>query len=587
MAGMVANYTQLKRFVAVGVALWFLMLFGLSRMFLSSESDSEHVGKSLEQVLGRIATAGEKQQFKTAMDKIEKLQQQNDILQRRLQDLRNPALQRPVAEIGHAAADGGEYLVPSKEFEYSRRKLENGIVEFWRYASTHLKDLYETKDSNAAKALAKQMLDFMGEHKGVILADINNLESAAGITEWKLQKSLEMTRIVQNRLKNLQNPRNCAEARRLRCSINKACGLGCQLHHATYCLIAGYALNRTVILESKGWRYSKKGWESVFLPLTKTCKSSDIGTPRAWRDDPENDKEPVIELPIVDNIQGASGNNKRPLWLPLAVPRDLFTRIHAFHKNPPIWWMGQIVSYLWRLQPSTQKILNELTTKMVFASPIVGVHVRRTDKVGTEAAKHEVSEYMEHVKAYFDQLDVTKKTAVRRVYVATDDSAAFHEIKKNYPDYEILGNTDSMDSAALNKRYSDASLIGVITDVHFLSQSDHLVCTFSSQVCRLAYELMQARLPDAADFYNSLDDVYYYGGQNGHNVRAILPHQAANPEEISFDKGDLLGLAGNHWDGYSVAQHKVTDRKGKFPSYKAEEHFVKYDMPHYEDRSDL
>lgn len=56
--------------------------------------------------------------------------------------------------------------------------------------------------------------------------------------------------------------------------------------------------------------------------------------------------------------------------------------------------------------------------------------MRRTDKVGTEAAKHEVSEYMEHVKQYYDKLDVTQKTLVRRVYVATDDPAVFHECKR-------------------------------------------------------------------------------------------------------------------------------------------------------------
>lgn len=37
-------------------------------------------------------------------------------------------------------------------------------------------------------------------------------------------------------------------------------------------------------------------------------------------------------------------------------------------------------------------------------------------------------------------------------------------------------------SAALHTRYSDESLRGIILDIHFLSQTDYLVCTFSSQV---------------------------------------------------------------------------------------------------------
>ena len=45
-----------------------------------------------------------------------------------------------------------------------------------------------------------------------------------------------------------------------------------------------------------------------------------------------------------------------------------------------------------------------------------------------------------------------------------------------------MSDPDITKSAGLNKRYTDESLIGVIVDIHFLSLSDHLVCTFSSQV---------------------------------------------------------------------------------------------------------
>lgn len=50
------------------------------------------------------------------------------------------------------------------------------------------------------------------------------------------------------------------------------------------------------------------------------------------------------------------------------------------------------------------------------------VHIRRTDKVGTEAAFHHIHEYMTHVKDYYDQLELTRKVDVRRVYLATDDA---------------------------------------------------------------------------------------------------------------------------------------------------------------------
>lgn len=55
------------------------------------------------------------------------------------------------------------------------------------------------------------------------------------------------------------------------CNLNKGCGYGCQVHHVAYCMIVAYATQRTLILESKGWRYARGGWETVFQPLSEVC----------------------------------------------------------------------------------------------------------------------------------------------------------------------------------------------------------------------------------------------------------------------------------------------------------------------------
>jgi len=51
-----------------------------------------------------------------------------------------------------------------------------------------------------------------------------------------------------------------------------------------------------------------------------------------------------------------------------------------------------------------------------------------------------------------------------------------------YLDYEIVGSDDISKTASLKNRNSKKALQGLIVDIHFLSLSDHLVCTFSSQV---------------------------------------------------------------------------------------------------------
>jgi hypothetical protein len=53
---------------------------------------------------------------------------------------------------------------------------------------------------------------------------------------------------------------------------------------------------------------------------------------------------------------------------------------------------------------------------------------------------------------------------------------------ERYPNYVFYGDTTVAKSAQLDTRYGTESLKGVLLDIHFLSLSDYLVCTFSSQV---------------------------------------------------------------------------------------------------------
>jgi hypothetical protein len=107
-----------------------------------------------------------------------------------------------------------------------------------------------------------------------------------------------------------------------------------------------------------------------------------------------------------------------------------------------------------------------------------------------------------------------------------------------YPRYEFVYHSDTPRLASID-RYSPESLQILLHDLYILSSSTFLVCTFSSQVCRLAHELMQVnffhadvlgrplsrglplllhentaetgRLDRSSDIV-SLDSFYYYGG---------------------------------------------------------------------------
>ena len=126
-----------------------------------------------------------------------------------------------------------------------------------------------------------------------------------------------------------------------------------------------------------------------------------------------------------------------------------------------------------------------------------------------------------------------------------------------------------------------------------------------AQVCRIAYELMQQHHVDASDRFKSLDDIWwvqllfwriichdasgrqpsifvlfrYYGGQDEHQQEAVLRHEVEGrsgevgfsndlsepwvyvvPFQISLEVGDVLGVAGNHWNGFNKGRNHRTNR---------------------------
>lgn len=59
------------------------------------------------------------------------------------------------------------------------------------------------------------------------------------------------------------------------------------------------------------------------------------------------------------------------------------------------------------------------------------VHVRRTDKVGSEAAFHDITEYMKHVEDYYIiyQYQNPNVNFKKRVFLATDEPSVFTDAR--------------------------------------------------------------------------------------------------------------------------------------------------------------
>jgi len=542
------------------LVIWLAALIYLSGPLLRNGDSDEVWAKRLVDTQEEVAT----------------LKRERDDLNRKLRDVRkqkeldDEADEAVVAkpQEDHAAA---KPLEPSKEYEMTRRQTSRDVRELWNFARSQLEAL--GKDGSNVERKVKDILHDLNEHQAAIQIDLEHLASEDGLEDWRKKESEDLSALVQARLHHLQNPPDCNSARKLVCNLNKGCGYGCQIHHAIYCFLVAYGTERTLILKSKGWRYNKKGFEDVFLPMSDSCRSPDGASHSGW---PGQESTQVVDLPIVDSV------NPRPPFLPPAIPADLADRIQRLHGDPIVWWVSQFLLYMLRPQPALQELLDNTVQTHNLQHPIVGIHVRRTDKVGTEAAFHSVEEYMKYADEFFAQYELTKTLDKRRVYVASDDPKVLGEFRKKWPEYEFLGDQSVAKSAAVSSRYSDSSLKGVIQDIHMLSVTDYLVCTFSSQVCRIAYEIMQQYHIDASDRFKSLDDIWYYGGQDDHLQEAIYEHRAGRHSgEIDLKPGDVLGVAGNHWNGFNKGRNHRNSRVGLYPEFKTKEKLRIVKFPTY------
>ncbi|KAG5206812.1 hypothetical protein R6Z07F_008683 [Ovis aries] len=567
-------WTGSWRWIMLILFAWGTLLFYIGGHLVRDNDHPDHSSRELSKILA----------------KLERLKQQNEDLRRMAESLRIPE-----GPIDQGPASGRiraleEQLLKAKEqienykkqtrnglgkdHEILRRRIENGAKELWFFLQSELKKL-KNLEGNELQRHADEFLSDLGHHERSIMTDLYYLSQTDGAGDWREKEAKDLTELVQRRITYLQNPKDCSQAKKLVCNINKGCGYGCQLHHVVYCFMIAYGTQRTLILESHNWRYATGGWETVFRPVSETCTDRSGVSTGHWSGEIKDKNVQVVELPIVDSL------HPRPPYLPLAVPEDLADRLVRVHGDPAVWWVSQFVKYLIRPQPWLEKEIEEATKKLGFKHPVIGVHVRRTDKVGTEAAFHPIEEYMVHVEEHFQLLARRMKVDKKRVYLATDDPSLLKEAKTKYPNYEFISDNSISWSAGLHNRYTENSLRGVILDIHFLSQADFLVCTFSSQVCRVAYEIMQTLHPDASANFHSLDDIYYFGGQNAHNQIAIYPHEPRTADEIPMEPGDIIGVAGNHWDGYSKGVNRKLGRTGLYPSYKVREKIETVKYPTY------
>merc|ERR1719342_649355 len=268
------------------VLAWLLVLvFAGSPLVGSSDGQQEEIlAKRLVESQGEVAA----------------LRREGDALARNLRTIgKGEQAEEAIREAASPAQ-------PSSAYEEARRKAARDTRELWNFVRVRLEDV--GKENSKLEKKLNGMISELETREQAVLVDLEQLRASDGFDEWREGESKALSALVQARLHYLQNPTDCNSARKLVCNLNKGCGYGCQIHHAIYCFLVAYGTERTLILKSKGWRYNKKGFENVFLPMSETCTEAEGTSSRSnW---PGREDTLIVELPIVDSV------NPRPPYLP-------------------------------------------------------------------------------------------------------------------------------------------------------------------------------------------------------------------------------------------------------------------------------
>ncbi|XP_064470143.1 alpha-(1,6)-fucosyltransferase-like [Ornithodoros turicata] len=427
--------------------------------------------------------------------------------------------------------------------------VEQSLLEINRFMAVQLRRILTRAPEPLARRL-RTLSVTTRERARFLLEEVKSLAHQTGILKKKREALFDLKNKVRRLIEVNQHQNNCSRV--LTCRLANPYGFSSGIHDVLWCLVRGVQLKRPVIVDSQPWHYDPYGWSRIFLPLTYKCPEKPDRS-STW---PGN------------NFSDARGSL-------VDIPDDIAKELVRLHTDPYAWWLGQFMAYIMRPSQSLFDNLSETKRNITFRSPIVGMHIRRTDK-GSEASYHEVEEYMEHAEEYFANIGPVP----RRIYVATEDPSVFRELQEKFPRYLFLGDEKaSQDASSQSTRYSASALQAVVKDIFLLSQCDLVVCTLSSGVCRVAYELMQARRTDATSHIVSLDVDYFYAYVRFPPRRIIYPHRQAASNELWLREGDYVERLGDQsiigearkkkfWDGYSVGGLQGTILTGLFPSFK-------------------
>ncbi|XP_042867235.1 alpha-(1,6)-fucosyltransferase-like [Penaeus japonicus] len=158
-------------------------------------------------------------------------------------------------------------------------------------------DVYHTKQhvfallQQASNQIPNNVYQDIKHYFRVAEYDLWRFHNGSGLSAWQKREVEELSNLVQHRIHALQNPVDCKSAKKMLCDLPvnpRARGIGSQIHHLSYCFLAAYGTQRTLIVNRRQTPMMTLDLETYFLPLSENCNHATDNSTR-WPGIKDND----------------------------------------------------------------------------------------------------------------------------------------------------------------------------------------------------------------------------------------------------------------------------------------------------------
>ncbi len=395
-------------------------------------------------------------------------------------------------------------------FSVHKQKASLIALDLWRFTDTLVNQTERLILENMAVNLA---------------ARISAMDRTSGQAEQRRLRLVTLAQRLLERIAQSQNPTDCKKARFIVTNL-PMCGFGCQAHHAAVALRIALAQNRTLFIDDND------AWYDIYLPVTNCPK-------------------PGFSADFIKLANTYTYETVGPIGPP-GLTREWAHALEDLHESPYAWFHGHLLRYILRLAPSNlrDRVLKDIAAMNL--RPHVGVQVRRTDKLIREAKAYPISQYMLEVQRFYNKIglekrfmggDVTYKPE-DAVFLATDDPNVLVNATRLYPQYRFPKSPYDRPFLFRARREGVES---ISYDIMYLANCDFVVCTFSSNICRLVYELMLTNMERKGDRTGDVHSLDYFYYVHAEKRRSWIVNEAVPFTELH--EGSRVRIQENFWNG--------------------------------------